>query len=309
MNLSDIQKRADEFIEELDSKIEKSLAKDRKSELLENYQGEDRIVSWEDIAKEMASRPPKEKMKTGWTNLDHEIGGGFETSQLISISASTKSGKTSLCVDLTRRLKDYKPLWFALEESAEELIQKQINFNQPIPESYSPAILDNVSLEWIEDRILEGYIKYGTRVVIIDHLHFLANFVDSRERFDLQLTRIVSELKKMAKKLDVCIILVAHLKKVDLEKPPTVNDIKETSAVAQWSDKVLLIWREVERIAGKLTFTGLVNIQIGADRQTGSGANIPFLFEKGQFIEATSSDIKSSKEKINNLKNENDDEF
>jgi len=226
-------------------------------------------------------------MVSGHNKLDTLIGGGFERKQLIALTGITKNGKTAMSIDLTYRLEKYAPLWIAFEETIEEIVRKQIKYGRKMPIAFAPLTTNSDDLKWIEGRIIEAVIKHDSRIVFIDHLHFIGMNDIKQDRHDLKLTEIIKGLKVMAKKLDVCIFLVAHLRKVDITEQPTIMDIKETSSLAQWSDKVLIVWREAEREGHKIRYTDITYLNLAADRQTGNQDNVAMKFDKGVFIEMT----------------------
>lgn len=289
MKQSDLEKIIDAEIAKTESEIERVEQEKRKEELLKNYQGDDKIVSWQEIADRMEQEKPEPPMSTGYQRLDHITKGGFGRKQLIALTGITKNGKTAFAMQLTRNMAKYSPLWFPFEETAQELIQKQKDYGNEIPHAFSPMSFPTEDLKWVEERIVESIIKNGTRVVLIDHLHFLVKSFSEKERLDLKMTEIVSQLKRMAKRLDVCIVLVVHLRKVAIHEQPTINDIKETSSIAQWADKTMIVWREATKNAsGILEYSGTTYVTLAADRQSGMMESVPYTFHKGQYTEGES---------------------
>lgn len=246
------------------------------------YEGEDKVVSSLDIAKAMKDRPPEEKIFTGISGLD-EILGGFRRKQLITIAAPTKSGKTSFCIDLTVRLKEENPMWFPFEEPAEELIQKFVDRNEEPPMFYTPEKVTGSTMAWIEKKIVESIAKYNSRFVFIDHLHFIVPF--SAERQDLRIGETMRQLKGLAKKWDVTIFLVAHLKKTKMDTQPDLEDLRDSSFIAQESDTVIMLWRETRKEDGQVVITNNVNVSVQANRRTGKTGNVKLIFKEGKFVE------------------------
>ena len=100
----------------------------RLQEAAKNYQGDDKIISSYDLAKIIKERPEEKKIMSSFSGLDNILI-GFRLKQLVVISAPTKSGKTSFCIELTSRMKEEKPMWLPFEEGAEELITKFLERN------------------------------------------------------------------------------------------------------------------------------------------------------------------------------------
>lgn len=278
--------------------IYQSDALERLCDIAKTYEGDDRMVSSFEIMKEMKERPPEEKMHCGYSGIDNILD-GFRKKQLVVLSAATKSGKTSFAIELTERLKQYNPTWFPFEEPAEELIQKFLDRNEEPPMFYTPRAMKGNTLHWIEERIIESKAKYNSQLFFIDHLHFIVEFTG--ENMSHQIGRTMRQLKQLAVKWNVVIVLIAHLKKTQLEMQPTLEDLRDSSFIAQEADTVMLLWREATKNMGQVEITNNVNVSIQANRRTGKTGNVRFVFEDGKFTEE---EWKSYEEEIDNKFNE-----
>lgn len=246
------------------------------------YAGEDKVVPFEDIAKRIKAEKDELRMFTGWKKFD-EIITGFRLGQLVVVSAATKSGKTTWLMDMTTRLKEYNPLWFPFEESAEELIRKFLERNEPPPHGYTPSRTPHNALQTIEERIIESSIKWGSKVVVIDHLGFI--ITAGADNHALRVEQTMRELKGLAKKWNVVIFLICHLTKTKMDTEPTLEDLRGSSSIAQEADTVILLWREMKRERGKVTITNNTNVSIQANRRAGSTGNVKMVFDKGHYLE------------------------
>ncbi len=277
------------FIQELSKEIQKTNDEILKGEQMARlkevakvYDGEDKIISSLDLAKQIRERGEEFTMMSGYGGLD-DILKGFRLKQLIVIAAPTKSGKTSFCIDLTTKIREHNPLWFPFEEGAEELITKFIERNEEPPLFYTPEKITGNTLVWIEKKIIEGIAKFNSRIIFIDHLHFIVPF--SSERQDLQIGQTMRELKTMAKKWNVTIMLIAHLKKTKMENMPDLEDLRDSSFIAQEADTVLMLWRETKRENGEVKITNNVNLSVQANRRTGKTGNVKMVYSDGHFNE------------------------
>lgn len=282
MKIQDFLTKLEKEIESTRKEIVDVGQQSRLKEILKQYQKEDNVVSSLDIAENMKTRPEEEKIMSGWSNLDGILK-GFRLKQLITISGITKHGKTSLCVDLTSKLKEQNPLWFPFEEGAEELIQKFLDRNENPPLFFTPQTIKTLTLEWIEERIIESIVKYDTRVVFIDHIDFIVPF--GADNHSLRIAQAMRELKAMAKKWNIVIFLICHLTKTKFDAEPTLEDLRGSSSIGQESDTVILVWRETKRENGKVVITSNVNVSVQANRRTGKTGNIKMIFNNGRFIE------------------------
>jgi replicative DNA helicase len=147
----------------------------RLKEIAKVYEGEDKLISSYQVAERLKTQPEEFKIPSGFSPLD-AILKGFRLRQVVTIAAPTTSGKTSLCVDLTTKMRAQTLLWFPFEEGADELVQKFLDRNEEPPLFYVPARITGNTLLWIEKKIIEAIAKYGTQVVFIDHLHFIVPF-------------------------------------------------------------------------------------------------------------------------------------
>lgn len=279
-----------DFIHELEgevSKIEKESerldALARLEEAMRVYSGEDMLVSSLDILRRIQTEPEEERFETGITGLD-EILKGFRKNQLIVLAAPTKSGKTSFCVELTIRLENLNPVWIPFEESAEELVRKFHDRNEQPPLFYTPQNITGNTTGWIEKRVVEGKVKYGAKIFFIDHLHFIVPF--SSDRLDTRIGQAMRELKQIAKKHEVMIVLVAHLKKTNMVVSPTLEDLRDSSFIAQEADTVMMLWRKTYRDDdGDMIISNETLLSVQANRRTGNTGNVKLIFKDGRFLE------------------------
>lgn len=253
----------------------------RLEDIARDYNGEDKIISSLEIAERIKTRPEEKKIMSGYKELD-DILKGFRQKQLVVISAATKSGKTSLCIELTSRMKEESPMWLPFEESAEELITKFIERNEQPPLFYTPEQIIGNTMTWVEKKIIESKAKYGSTVVFIDQLDFLIAY-SADNRAD-RIGDTMRALKTVARKWNVVIFLICHLTKTKLDTQPTLEDLKGSSSIAQEADTVILLWRELKKENGQVEITNNVNISVQANRRTGSTGNVKMKFENGKFI-------------------------
>ena len=277
------------FIKELEKEMAKATKDSYTAEQLErlqslarDYEGDDKVISSFDILERMKNKPPEKKIMSGYRGLD-AILDGFREKQLVVISAATKSGKTSFCIDITVRIKDENPLWLPFEEPAEELIQKFLDRGDQPPLFYTPERMTGNTLVWVEKKIIEAKAKYNSRVVFIDHLHFIVPITADRQ--DLAIGYAMRELKRMAKQWGVVVVLIAHLKKTKVETQPDIEDLRDSSFIAQEADTVIMLWRETMRENGKVIITNNINVSVQANRRTGKTGNFQMVYDKGVFRE------------------------
>jgi len=165
---------------------------------------------------------------------------GFRDGELIVISGPTKHGKTLLAQSLTLAFVKQQefPLWFTYEVPARQFLSQFPD----LPLFYLPQKLKAHALPWIEERIQESFEKYRTRIVFLDHLHYLFDMARAKSP-SIEIGTVIRRLKIMAVDLGLCIFLLCHTTKGKSEDNPTYESIRDSSFVSQESDCVLMIHR------------------------------------------------------------------
>lgn len=98
--------------------------------------------------------------------------------------------------------------------------------------------------------------KYGIKTLTIDPYNRLQN--DYTDREDKYIGSILAKLCMLAKKLDILVIFIAHPKKPDGEKMPTMYSISGSSDWYNMADYGLIIHRERNSNTGELENTPTV---------------------------------------------------
>lgn len=272
-------------ISESTESLEKEQQLLRLQEIAKSYSGEDELGDREYFLEQMKSSKVEPVLSTSFSDLD-AILGGFSEQQLIVVSAATKSGKTSFCMDMTTKMSDQHPLWLPFEESISELYQKFLDRKEEPPILFAPKKMDVNKLKWIEKKIIEAKAKYDSKIVFIDHLHFIVPFREERQ--DLAIGEAMRELKRMAREWKIIIILIAHLKKTRVTEQPTLEDLRDSSFIAQEADTVIMLYRKATRLkTGEIEITNDVNVSVQANRRTGKTGNVKMVFKDGHFVQTT----------------------
>lgn len=269
-------------VKTIDDKKKKLEVQARLEEAMRNYAGEDKLISSLEILERIKLQPEETKFMTGLEGVDNILG-GFRENQLIVLAAPTKSGKTQFCIELTIRMESTNPVWIPFEESAEELIRKFHDRGVPPPLFYTPQSITGNTVAWVEKRIIEGMVKFGSKLFFIDHLHFIVPF--SSDRLDTRIGQTMRDLKSIAKRNNVAIVIISHLKKTNIEITPTLEDLRDSSFIAQEADTVMMLWREAKRTGNEIEVTNNAILSIQANRRTGKTGNVKLVFENGRYLE------------------------
>jgi len=290
INLGNMQTK--KLKEKIENEIEKVEAQQETDSLLDtflSYEGKDEVITSKEALEELREemRKPPIKMMSGLPTLD-KILDGFRVGDLVVLSAPTKMGKTTFAQSLTHNFaqKDIPSLWFSYELRQQDFLAK---FGEPIPYFTLPKNLTNTSLGWIEKRIVESIAKYGTKVVFIDHLHYLIGLesISQRAGISLLIGGLMRELKKICIKWNLCLFLIAHTTKLKYDQPPELSDIRDSSFISQEADTVLLMWRLKEKKSN--IFTNEARLIVGANRRNGQSGGVNLIFKDNRFYEKDNS--------------------
>lgn len=283
-------KDVEKLIASLGKEIEKTRQDEKREgqmlrlqEVAKHYEGDDRVVHAEEIVAAALKKGQERVVPTGYAGLD-KILKGFIPSQLIVVSAATKSGKTSFCMELTNRMKSENPVWLSFEEGMDELLTKFKEAHNTVPHLYAPLEMKGNTLEWVEKKIIEAKVKYDSKLVFIDHLHFIVPF--QSERQDLAIGEAMRQLKRMAREWGVVVVLIAHIRKARVDRSPTIEDLRDSSFVAQEADTVIMLYRQSYRDdEGDMNTTNNVSVSVVANRRTGKTGVVKMVYQDGRFLE------------------------
>jgi replicative DNA helicase len=253
------------------------------------YDGEYKLIWSDELLAQLENKPQESLHTTGIQLLDNLIG-GFKEQQLITIGADTGHGKTTMGLFLVEQLSKLNPVVIPLEQSNEELVSQRKDNGYSVPRFLSPAKLaDRVTVEWIEERVVEGIAKHNTKLVLIDHLGYINDYGKGGEfkgeNTAYRIGQVMKGLKNIAKKWNVVILLLVHISQHDEGKPPSREDIKNSSDIAQESDMIILLWRKNTLKSKVRVYEDKTMLYVQKNRRTGKNGSIGLKFVNGGFVE------------------------
>ena len=210
---------------------------------LAEYEGEDRIISSHEMSLKLKESPDSIiRVNSFIPSLDQAIE-DFQDGELIVISGPTKNGKTLFAQTLTANFvkQQHFPLWFSYEVPARQFLSQFPD----LPLIYLPAKLKAHALPWVEERVQESFIKYHTRIIFIDHLHFLFDMAKTRNP-SLEIGTVIRKLKTLAVNGGFIVFLLCHTTKGNCEDL-SYESIRDSSFVSQESDTVFMIKRTPDK--------------------------------------------------------------
>lgn len=254
------------------------------SDSYQNYDGEDKIISTLELIERIKNQPePAYRIFSGFNPIDQATT-GFKPGQLITISAPTGHGKTKFCETLNYNFyqQGHTPLWFPFEMSAEEILNRM---GSNYPQFHLPAQMTGNDPKWIEQRILESISKYKTKLVFIDHLHYIIppGAIGSSNA-SLVIGQAVRELKLIAIQNQITIFLIAHMKKPSYNEAMGNNSVRDSSFVTQESDFVFLLKRDSEVEDGMTVSKDTTQLALTKNRTNGKELKISMKLQNNIFV-------------------------
>jgi replicative DNA helicase len=210
---------------------------------LREYSGEDRVISAQEMLLKVKEAPESVlRAKTDIPSLDAAID-GVRDGELIAVSGPTKMGKTLLCQTLTANFarQQYSSLWFTFEVPVRQFLAQFPD----LPLIYLPSKLKAHAMTWLEDRVMESFQKYRTRIIFCDHLHYLVDLARTKNP-SIEIGAVIRRLKTLAVSGGFAIFLLCHTVKGKSEENLSYESIRDSSFISQESDSVWMIRRTPE---------------------------------------------------------------
>ena len=213
---------------------------------------------------------------SGYTDLDKIIG-GLQPGNLIVVAARPSMGKTALALGIAEHaalVEERSVAIFSLEMSGDELIQRllsstaivdagRIRSGRLAPEDWSRVgraadrlsaarlFIDDsegVSLGEMRTKTRRLKSREGLDLMIVDYIQLMEGSTGRREENRVQEISAISRgLKMLARDLEVPIVVVSQLNRSPdsrNDKRPMLSDLRESGAIEQDADLVLMIYRD-----------------------------------------------------------------
>lgn len=228
---------------------------------------------------------PSEYVSTGLAGLDDPLGGGLGLGTVTTIAARPGFGKSTLALDIIRKasLDGTPAALFSMEMGHEEITSRFLGGASRIGHRAirRGLITDSEKhrlLEWEQklksipmymdtrdtlgpQDIISTFARFnadskvkfgaGIKVVCVDYLQLMT----SARRFPSRQEEVayyMREMTKFAKRESIALIIVAQLnrgdKNRDVEHRPSVKDLRESGAIEQDSDVVILLAKPEEDV-------------------------------------------------------------
>lgn len=228
----------------------------------------DYLLELDDIR---TNKKPLTLIQTGFGVLDQELAGGVAVGEYAILAARPSIGKSALAMDIAwnAATTGSPSLFVSLEMSNQQISQRQFAKQSDVSmyRMRTATMSDSDSLSmvracektkeiplyvWqasgatigrIESRIRAEIAKKNIKLVIIDYLGLIKG-QDSRQSIYERVTQISGELARMAKQLNVALLVLCQLGRAAEGEVPTINQLRDSGAIEQDADIILLLHRE-----------------------------------------------------------------
>jgi replicative DNA helicase len=211
-------------------------------------------------------------ISSGYKKLDNILG-GFERQELMIIAGRPSMGKSAVSMNLalgTAIKGRNKVAYFSIEMSKKQCFQriaaalckismnkiKRSNLNEEEFSKVKNTIekLSNYNFKlydsvlYLEDIKSECYRlkeNEGLDVVFIDYLQIIG-LQSSFSNRNLEVSNISSQLKRMAKELDITVVCLSQINRATetrVDKRPILADLRDSGAIEQDADTVMFVYR------------------------------------------------------------------
>lgn len=281
MEINDLIKKIESEKEKAKTQLHSDEGLLRLQEVASRYDGEYRLIWSDELQKEIEARPKKSMHMTGVALID-DLLGGLREQMMIGLGAHSGHGKTAMGLYLLKQYEYLNPVMIPIEQSNEELIEQRLANGQFIPKFLSPEKhAGRVRTDWLEERIVEGIAKYNSKLILIDHLGYVdPDAKHDRDPEPLRIERKLQEIKTIAKRWNVIIIVLIHITQLDEGTPPSLLNLKGSSAIRQECDKVILLWRKNSQKGKIRLYQNETLFSLQKNRWSGRNGNVGLLFDQ-----------------------------
>lgn len=226
-------------------------------------QSEGRILPMPEVAEKWKEQYNGTRYRTGIPDMDdamkleedHEnFSYGLAGGEILAIAGYPGDGKTLLSQTIAANMVDKEGipvLYFSYEVSPYALWRKFVVMGADDIKDREMYVMpeknESGGVEWIEKEIRYAVKKHLVGVVVVDHVGFLTPRSKSMSssyasNYSTFLTQIIRELKDIAVKYNISIILPVHINKGRGEEPDQ-SSIANSSGIAQEVDFVWIMYR------------------------------------------------------------------
>ena len=234
---------------------------------------------WQSLERRIDLKGALTGIDTGLTALN-EMTGGWQAGDLVYLAARPSIGKTALALNIARTAAQlgYTVAVFSLEMSREQnelrlvsamsgvmlfkilrgylhdndytAISEAMNALHALPIFIDDSETINAGSIRLKCRQLKA--KHGLRLVIVDYIQLMTDAAHGANRTQ-ELASISRRFKLLAKELGATLVVLSQLNRAPEGRPdqrPRLSDLRESGALEQDADVVLMIHRQDHKAGG-----------------------------------------------------------
>jgi len=218
-------------------------------------------------------------MRTGFASLDTMLAGGLRDGEFLVIAGRPGTGKTAFACALAGSMsRDCPVLYVSLEMSQLELADRMLSAESGVKlyhmktgtitdgdrsrlvEAFGKLSCGNLSIidsEYHLHRIVALARQWRRRegvpgVVIVDYLQLVEAERAKGSNRQEEVASISRKLKQLAKTLGGPVIALSQLKREADGERPRLSHLRESGAIEQDANQVLMLWEQAEKGGDKL---------------------------------------------------------
>ncbi|MDI3510822.1 MAG: replicative helicase [Betaproteobacteria bacterium] len=252
--------------------------------------------------------------RTGLPELDHVLRGGLRPGNLYILAARPSVGKSSLAQWIGMKQARYgRPCLFLSQEMTEaELADRGTSIAGAIaadamqsgkmtredwaritevrdqPDMRNFYLEDQPALTLLDVRAKAKQVR-GLKVLVLDYLQLCAGGTGREANRNSEIEQISRGLKQLAKEMGIAVIALSQLNR-EVEKRtnkrPNPSDLRDSGAIEQDADVILMLWRARELGNG----SWLIGLDLPKNRQGRSGVEVALNFDGVHQAWSTSSE-------------------
>jgi replicative DNA helicase len=208
---------------------------------------------------------------TGFQGFDDHV--RLTRGELITVAARTGIGKSAFTMNLGLRCAERgaNVLFVSVEMSQDQILERTLAYESEIDSiNFKLALFDNSKLGLLADKINDKYDTFKfihtpritsegacklareqeqVDVLIVDYLQILKDPLNRGETNTMRIAKMTSNLKQIAGELDCVVIAISQVNRESAKNPdklPKLENLRDSGAIEQDSDKVLILNRDKE---------------------------------------------------------------
>lgn len=249
-----------------------------KESAIKIYEGNQIELAWETKTKLWGSG-----VSTSYPELDELF--TFLPEHVYIIAAPTFHGKTTLALNMAARIAsfDTRVLFCSLEQGL--FISPKIKniVGGSVPKKFMILESDEFLTAEMLTKAIDS-LANRPRLVVIDHLHFMKK--DLSNGITGGIDKLVHDLQQHAKKTQLPFVVITHLRKLNDDRSPSIDDLRDSSTLGQVPSVVVLLKKRKDRTTLLDSRTG--DLYVFKNRITGEEGHLEYTIDSDQRLELRS---------------------